>query len=79
MLGEDRARELALAAENHVLAICGDHHNAWFAQSSASVNTAHSRLFRFILSARIHVGGFTSHCADVSEGRYRHALQVWRR
>ena len=75
MCGEDPCPGLALAAENHVLATCGDHYNACFTQSRASVNTAHSRLFRFILPARIHVCGFTFHCADLFEGHYRHALQ----
>ena len=46
------------------------------ADPGASVNAVHGRLFRFILSARIHFCGLASHCADSSEGRYHRALQV---
>ena len=55
------------AAQNDVLATCGDHHVACFIRPRASVNAAHGRLFRFVLPARIHFRGLAPHCVDTSE------------
>ena len=61
------------AAQNDVLATCGDHHAACFIRPRASVNAAHGRLFRFVLPARIHSRCLAPHSVDPSGGQLRTA------